>query len=1028
MVLIVPLLLAPLALSVLNATPVSAQTAAERIKGWLAFKASHYCFHGREEINGHDVDNGGFGTGMGANNIGDDDVGVGVYYTGSGKGFVTCNNLMKTALPLWGYSSFKDLITDAGYTYDSSSYKYKAPKNKTASAVWDALRRKKGYKNSAGEYLSALEVYYLYHESFKVGCSATEKTLSSATENEKAQAKGGASGYASYATITKDGNIQETFAKIGSKERFFFYSTAGYIACSAPKPHTDEIDKWARKAAPMAKEDALVAFYKGLLPNYASEKCKDLTGSEKTACENKYNNAIRTCVKEALGSAGTSPGAPPGASIVRTSLYSISSTAGSVTLSRPPVASASLISASSTAGTTGKKMNEAFASCYSRETGISEEEILGILGENDPSQVGIDPESGGSAGDDPEAQEDACGIDKVGWMACPVTSLLATVMDNLYSFLASNFLQTETAQVNNEEVEKVWRSFRDIANVAFVIAFMIIIYSQLTSVGLSNYGIKRMLPKLLVAAILVNLSYTLCILAVDLSNLLGYGVNQIFHAVGSSAGLEEYAGLPDGGGGQWALVFGGLLAGAVGIALAGGWSVLLAGLLAALMIVLILVLRKAAIIVLIVISPLAFVAYLLPNTEKWFHQWFKAFYTLLMLFPIIGAVFAGSKLAGDIIGSTAKKEELLLKVVSLGVSVVPLFVVPSLLKGALASLGTLGTKLQGMADRRTERMRGAVSGKAKERFGRTSIAQAYKGAKAHRNEMKTAKGRRRMHQGLSGRIGTAIGGKDWRERAENRAMAEEQKEIDERVSAAAARQYQSMTYDERVALAQGKDLEGNKIAVSDEEREAAVKYVSEHGNVHERQAVLASLDDVENKRIRQAAVSGARKNGDSALYGAGTLGAIEEGKHSNGNNFQQMMSQSMVKRLQEGEIDNGTMHRDAHTANLLANASMGYSTGADGQPNAMKPIDAGRDANGNLAATSVTAERRDAIRDSAISWQQTEDGQGTGDKIKQRWKTLPGKSNQSGGSSGSSNPSGSSGGGGSDGNLNVRRGNRPQTS
>lgn len=642
-------------------------------------------------------------------------------------------------------------------------------------------------------------------------------------------------------------------------------------------------------------------------------------------------------------------------------------------------------------------------------------------GEDDPATAPSDPSS--------EDQENACGIDKVGWMACPVTSLLATVMDNLYSFLASNFLQTETAQVNNEEVEKVWRSFRDIANVAFVIAFMIIIYSQLTSVGLSNYGIKRMLPKLLVAAILVNLSYTLCILAVDLSNLLGYGVNQIFHAVGSSAGLEEYAGLPDGGGGQWALVFGGLLAGAVGIALAGGWSVLLAGLLAALMIVLILVLRKAAIIVLIVISPLAFVAYLLPNTEKWFHQWFKAFYTLLMLFPIIGAVFAGSKLAGDIIGSSAKEEEVLLKVVSLGVSVVPLFVVPSLLKGALASLGTLGTKLQGMADRRTERMRGAVSGKAKERFGRTSLAQAYKGAKAHRSEMKTAKGRRKMHQGLSGRIGTAIGGKDWRERAENRAMAEEQKEIDDRVSAAAARQHQSMTYDERVALAQGKDLEGNKIAVSDEEREAAVKYVSEHGNVHERQAVLASLDDVENKRIRQAAVNGARKNGDSALYGAGTLGAIEEGKHSNGNNFQQMMSQSMVKRLQEGNISNETMHRDEHTANLLANASMGYSTGADGKPDAMKPIDAGRDANGNLAATSVTAERRDAIRDSATSWQQTEDGQGTDDATKRRWNSLPGTSNQSGGgSSGGSSPSGgSSGGGGSDGNLNVRRGNRTRT-
>ena len=111
-------------------------------------------------------------------------------------------------------------------------------------------------------------------------------------------------------------------------------------------------------------------------------------------------------------------------------------------------------------------MNEIFANCYSRETGISKEEVFEAIKNEDPSKVEFEENE-----KVPEDQEDACGIDKVGWMACPVTSLLATVMDNLYSFLASNFLQTETAQVNNEEVEKVWRSFRDIANVAFVIAF-----------------------------------------------------------------------------------------------------------------------------------------------------------------------------------------------------------------------------------------------------------------------------------------------------------------------------------------------------------------------------------------------------------------------------------------------------------------------------------------------------------------------------------------------------------------------------
>ena len=111
-----------------------------------------------------------------------------------------------------------------------------------------------------------------------------------------------------------------------------------------------------------------------------------------------------------------------------------------------------------------QKISEWAEKAVQRTAELAEE---GKSSEEDENPAGTDPSSDPSS----EDQEDACGIDKVGWMACPVTSLLATVMDNLYSFLASNFLQTETAQVNNEEVEKVWRSFRDIANVAFVIAF-----------------------------------------------------------------------------------------------------------------------------------------------------------------------------------------------------------------------------------------------------------------------------------------------------------------------------------------------------------------------------------------------------------------------------------------------------------------------------------------------------------------------------------------------------------------------------
>lgn len=68
---------------------------------------------------------------------------------------------------------------------------------------------------------------------------------------------------------------------------------------------------------------------------------------------------------------------------------------------------------------------------------------------------------------------------------------------------------------------------RNYANVAFIVVFLIIIFSQVSNVGINNYGIKRMLPKLLIAAILVNISFYVCAIMVDLSNLLGAGLVEL---------------------------------------------------------------------------------------------------------------------------------------------------------------------------------------------------------------------------------------------------------------------------------------------------------------------------------------------------------------------------------------------------------------------------------------------------------------------------------------------------------------------
>ena len=57
---------------------------------------------------------------------------------------------------------------------------------------------------------------------------------------------------------------------------------------------------------------------------------------------------------------------------------------------------------------------------------------------------------------------------------------------------------------------------------------MAIVISQITGYGISNYGIKKMLPKILVMAILINLSWYVAVIGVDISNILGKGIFNLF--------------------------------------------------------------------------------------------------------------------------------------------------------------------------------------------------------------------------------------------------------------------------------------------------------------------------------------------------------------------------------------------------------------------------------------------------------------------------------------------------------------------
>lgn len=317
-----------------------------------------------------------------------------------------------------------------------------------------------------------------------------------------------------------------------------------------------------------------------------------------------------------------------------------------------------------------------------------------------------------------------CAVDGIGWIVCPVMNFMGSISDIAYDFISNSFLKVDVGLVNTtlpnnggvNPTYSTWQTFRNIANVLFVIVFLIIVFSQLTSAGISNYGVKKMLPRLVIAAILVNASYFIAQIAVDISNILGYGLKSLFETLPIYSSATTNPAEVIGQGLTWAVILAGALGAVVAIVLAISVPVLLASLLSVLMIVLILIGRQALIVLLIILSPIAFVAWLLPNTEQYFKKWWKMFFTLLMVFPIVGVLFGASKLAATVlqaVGAGSSNE--LMQVIAMGVATIPLIMTPSLLKGALSATGSLGAKLSGISSKLNSQVGGKV--KSESRLG-----------------------------------------------------------------------------------------------------------------------------------------------------------------------------------------------------------------------------------------------------------------------------------------------------------------------
>ena len=309
----------------------------------------------------------------------------------------------------------------------------------------------------------------------------------------------------------------------------------------------------------------------------------------------------------------------------------------------------------------------------------------------------VDCQSSGAAG-------------SLGWIICPILDWMTNASEYMYNTWIKNLLSISPQLFNNGEdgTRGAWTTFQSFSNIIFVIILLVVIISQITGAGIDNYGIKKILPKLIIAAILVNVSYFICQIAIDISNITGNSLQALFDglpaAMPSSIEGIEINNTADGFvgvsllvglvGGVWT-VFAGM---ELPIILLTLFSSAIGVVVSLFFLFIMLSVRQAIVVVLTVLSPIAVVLYVLPNSRQWFDRYLKMFGALLLLYPLCGLVVGGGNYVSKLLLSSGfVAQGLTAAFAAIVIGIAPIFLIPTLLRNSLNAIGGLGGRLSGIS-------------------------------------------------------------------------------------------------------------------------------------------------------------------------------------------------------------------------------------------------------------------------------------------------------------------------------------------
>jgi hypothetical protein len=245
----------------------------------------------------------------------------------------------------------------------------------------------------------------------------------------------------------------------------------------------------------------------------------------------------------------------------------------------------------------------------------------------------------------------------MAWLMCPVI----TATDGAINWVDSRvteLLDIDSNYYSNNEIKASAAAIRNIAYIILIPVMLVMVVG--TALGfdfISAYTVKRALPRLVIAAIFITVAYPVCVFLIELFNAVGRGVLGLFTFPFVEASQKLYG--TDITQISLSTLLGGSLFTSIFAApiFAAGILILLIFfggtlLLFAAIAFLVLMLRQMFIVALLLIAPLAILAWIFPGNDKLWKSWWGSFSKLLIMFPLIMGLIAVGRIFAYIIDSS----------------------------------------------------------------------------------------------------------------------------------------------------------------------------------------------------------------------------------------------------------------------------------------------------------------------------------------------------------------------------------------